>query len=269
MVEDAAAEIDVLAEGAGADSPDGADEASAEAGSDEDDSSDDEAEDDTETADWNHGVARPLKSGRRLAAHMTEAARSGGSATSVGDAVVLGIVTVSDRASDGTYEDRSGPAILEFYHEAVRSPWRAEVRLVPDEQPAIEAALREFADVHGCAFIATTGGTGPAVRDVTPEATEAVCERLLPGFGEQMRAISLQYVPTAILSRQTAGTRGPCLILNLPGQPKAIRETIDEVFRAVPYAIDLIGGPYLDTDPAVCDAFRPKAARRDGVDVDR
>lgn len=193
----------------------------------------------------------------------------GGDPASVGDAVHLGIVTVSDRASSGTYEDRSGPAILGFFHEAIRSPWQAHMRLVPDEADAISAALIELVDEVGCAFVATTGGTGPAVRDVTPEATEAVCDRLLPGFGEQMRALSLQYVPTAILSRQLAGTRGSSLLLNLPGQPKAIRETIDEVFRAVPYAIDLIGGPYLDTVPEVCDAFRPKAARRDGVEVDR
>jgi molybdopterin adenylyltransferase len=175
--------------------------------------------------------------------------------------VRVGVVTVSDRASSGEYEDKSGPAVVGFLEEALTSPWEVEVRVIPDEQPLIESTLISLVD-DGCSLIITTGGTGPAPRDVTPEATEAVCERILPGFGEQMRAISLRHVPTAILSRQTAGTRGSTLILNLPGAPKAIRETIDEIFAAVPYCIDLIGGPYIETDPEVVDAFRPKHARR-------
>lgn len=171
---------------------------------------------------------------------------------------VIGIVTVSDRASRGEYEDRGGPAIEEYLHEVLATPFRVERRLVADEQPAIEAALCELADVAGCSLAVTTGGTGPAVRDVTPEATEAACEKLLPGFGELMRATSLKYVPTAILSRQTAGARGSCLIINLPGQPKAIRECLDAVFAAVPYCVDLIGGAYLETRPDRIQAFRPK-----------
>jgi molybdopterin adenylyltransferase len=136
-------------------------------------------------------------------------------------------------------------------------------RLVPDESALIEAALVELVDAEGCSMVVTTGGTGPAPRDVTPEATEAVCERMLPGFGEQMRAISLRHVPTAVLSRQTAGIRGSALILNLPGSPRSIREILDEVFAAVPYCIDLVGGPYITTDSAVVDAFRPPHARRE------
>ena len=185
-----------------------------------------------------------------------------GVAGHVGEHVRIGIVTVSDRASDGAYADEGGPAILGFLQEALRSPWTAEYRCVPDEQPVIEATLIELTDRVGCSVVVTTGGTGPAPRDVTPEATEAVCEKMLPGFGEQMRAISLQYVPTAILSRQVGGVRHRSLVFNLPGRPKAIRETIDEVWKAVPYCVDLIGGPYMDMNDEVCASFRPPAARR-------
>ena len=184
------------------------------------------------------------------------------SAEHVGEHVVLGIVTVSDRASQGTYEDEGGPAILSFFEEAIKSPWTAHYRCVPDEQEAVEAALIELSDEEGCSVVVTTGGTGPAIRDITPEATETVCDRLMPGFGEQMRSISLAFVPTAILSRQVGGLRGSSLIFNLPGRPKAIRETIDEIWRAVPYCVDLMGGPYMDMNEDVCDAFRPKSARR-------
>lgn len=170
----------------------------------------------------------------------------------------IGVVTVSDRASRGIYEDKGGPAIEAALRRILASPWHPVRRLVPDERPLIEAALCELADQHTCALIVTTGGTGPAPRDVTPEATEAVCERMLPGFGELMRAVSLRVVPTAILSRQTAGTRGRSLIVNLPGKPSAIDDCLDAVFPAIPYCIDLIGGPRLETDPAVCAAFRPK-----------
>ncbi|MEO3474311.1 molybdopterin adenylyltransferase [Roseomonas sp. CAU 1739] len=172
-------------------------------------------------------------------------------------AAAIGILTVSDRASRGAYEDRGGPAIAAELARILASPWQAVPRLVPDEQPLIEAALRDLADQHGCCLVVTTGGTGPAPRDVTPEATEAVCERMLPGFGEAMRAASLRSVPTAILSRQTAGTRGRCLIVNLPGKPAAIAECLGAVFPAIPYGIDLIGGPRLETNPGICRAFRP------------
>ena len=175
----------------------------------------------------------------------------------------FGVLTASDRASAGDYEDLSGPAIEKFLSEAVTSPWEIVRCLVPDEQGLIEASLEELVDSEGCSVVVTTGGTGPAPRDVTPEATEAVCERMLPGFGEQMRAISLHHVPTAVLSRQTAGIRGSCLILNLPGSPRSIREILDEVFAAVPYCVDLIGGPYITTDSSVVDAFRPPHARRE------
>jgi molybdopterin adenylyltransferase len=187
-----------------------------------------------------------------------------GMATSdhVGDHAVLGIVTVSDRASQGTYDDEGGPAILSFFSEAIKSSWTAHYRCVPDEQKNIEAALIELCDEMGCSVVVTTGGTGPAPRDITPEATEAVCDRMMPGFGEQMRSISLAFVPTAILSRQVGGLRGGSLIFNLPGRPKAIRETIDEIWRAVPYCVDLMGGPYIDMNEDVCNAFRPKSARR-------
>ncbi|MDP6114336.1 MAG: molybdopterin adenylyltransferase [Planctomycetota bacterium] len=186
----------------------------------------------------------------------------GGNTDSKGDSVKFGIVTVSDRASRGEYKDEGGPALLEFFQEAIDSEWEAIYRVVPDEMDAITAALIELSDEQGCSVIVTTGGTGPAPRDITPEATETVCERILQGFGEQMRAISLQYVPTAILSRQLAGTRGKSLIINLPGKPKSIRETIDEIFKAVPYCVDLIEGPYIECKAEVVDAFRPKDARR-------
>jgi molybdopterin adenylyltransferase len=192
----------------------------------------------------------------------TDTPSKGGSPDSKGDFARFGIVTVSDRASRGEYEDEGGPAILEFFHQAIDSEWEAVYRVVPDEMDAIEAALIELADEYACSVIVTTGGTGPAQRDITPDATEAVCERILPGFGEQMRAISLKYVPTAILSRQLAGTRGKSLIINLPGKPKSIRETIDEIFKAVPYCVDLIEGPYIECKAEVVDAFRPKTARR-------
>lgn len=168
----------------------------------------------------------------------------------------LGILTVSDRASAGVYEDRSGPAIKAVLGEFLASPWEALPRLVTDDQPAIEAALVELCEA-GCALICTTGGTGPAPRDVTPEATEAVCEKLMPGFGELMRQESLKSVPTAILSRQTAGIRGRTLIVNLPGKPASIRQCLMAVFPAIPYCLDLIGAARLETDPAVCRAFRP------------
>ncbi len=179
------------------------------------------------------------------------------------DVCRFGVLTASDRASAGDYDDLSGPAIERFLEAALTSPWEVLRRVVADEQDAIEAALVELMDTEGCSVVVTTGGTGPAPRDVTPEATESVCERMLPGFGEQMRAVSLKHVPTAILSRQTAGIRGSSLILNLPGSPRSIREILDEVFAAVPYCIDLIGGPYITTDPAVVDAFRPPHARRE------
>jgi len=171
--------------------------------------------------------------------------------------IQLGIVTVSDRASRGEYEDRGGPAIREYFTEIMHSAWEPVPRVIPDERASIEQTLIELADA-GCCLIVTTGGTGPAARDVTPEATEAVCEKLLPGFGELMRKVSLEKVPTAILSRQTAGTRGASLIINLPGQPKAIRECLAAVMPAVPYCIDLIGGPYIELDEAKVKAFRPK-----------
>ena len=179
-----------------------------------------------------------------------------------GEFIQIGILTSSDRASSGEYVDLSGPAIHGFFEEALASSWDVTSVIIADEQNAIEAALIDLIDVKGCNLVVTTGGTGPAARDVTPEATEAVCDRMLPGFGEQMRAISLRYVPTAILSRQSAGIRGQALIINLPGAPKAIRETIDEIFSAVPYCIDLIGGPYIETNSDVVVAFRPKHAIR-------
>ena len=169
----------------------------------------------------------------------------------------IGIVTVSDRASRGEYEDKSGPAIVACLTEILSSTWVPVVRVIPDEQPLIEATLKELCDVHHCHLVVTTGGTGPAKRDVTPEATEAVCEKMMPGFGELMRTVSLKSVPTAILSRQTAGIRGHSLIINLPGKPAAIRECLLAVFPAVPYCIDLIEGEYLTTNEVVVKAFRP------------
>jgi molybdopterin adenylyltransferase len=176
--------------------------------------------------------------------------------------LLIGLVSISDRASTGVYEDKGIPALQEWFGATLKSPWRMESRLIPDEQPVIEATLIELCDKVGCHLVLTTGGTGPAPRDVTPEATLAVAHKVMPGFGEQMRAVSLKYVPTAILSRQVGVIRGKSLILNLPGQPKAIKETLDGVFAAVPYCIDLIGGPYIETDEALVKAFRPKSAQR-------
>lgn len=188
------------------------------------------------------------------------------------DTVHIGIVSISDRASAGVYEDKGVPALKDWLTSAVRNPVQWETRLIPDEQAGISAALCELVDTAGCHLVLTTGGTGPAPRDVTPEATLAVAHKVMPGFGEQMRSISLHFVPTAILSRQVAVIRGRALIINLPGQPKSIAETLEGlptatppvpgIFAAVPYCIDLIGGPYLETDPARCKAFRPKSALR-------
>ncbi|MCG8990355.1 molybdopterin adenylyltransferase [Delftia acidovorans] len=191
----------------------------------------------------------------------------------VHDAVRIGIVSISDRASSGVYEDKGLPALQDWLTRALRNPITFEPRLIPDEQAGISAALIELVDA-GCSLVLTTGGTGPAPRDVTPEATLAVADKEMPGFGEQMRQISLAFVPTAILSRQVAVIRGKSLIINLPGQPKAIAETlqglqnpdgtqtVNGIFAAVPYCVDLIGGPYLETDDSVCKAFRPKNAVR-------
>ena len=188
--------------------------------------------------------------------------------------LLIGLVSISDRAAGGVYEDKGIPALQEWFASALASPWRIETRLIPDDQATIEKTLIELCDVTGCHLVLTTGGTGPAPRDVTPEATLAVAHKVMPGFGEQMRQISLHFVPTAILSRQAGVIRGKSLILNLPGQPKSIRETLEGVkdadgkqlvpgiFAAVPYCIDLIGGPYLETDDTVCKAFRPKLAMR-------
>ena len=178
------------------------------------------------------------------------------------DPVRIGLVSISDRASSGVYEDKGLPALVAWFGEVLANPAAFVTRLIPDEQALIEATLIELADVEKCSLVLTTGGTGPAARDVTPEATLAVAHKVLPGFGEAMRAVSLKYVPTAILSRQVGVTRGASLILNLPGQPKAIKETLDGIFAAVPYCIDLIGGPYIETDPEVVGAFRPKSAQR-------
>lgn len=198
---------------------------------------------------------------------------SSDSTTATHDPVKIGIVSISDRASSGQYEDKGLPALRDWLGRALKNPISFEPRLIPDETEAISAALIELVDA-GCALVLTTGGTGPAARDVTPEATMAVAHKEMPGFGEQMRQISLHFVPTALLSRQVAVIRGNCLIINLPGQPKAIQETLEGVkgpanesvvpgiFAAVPYCIDLIGGPYLETDDAVCKAFRPKSAVR-------
>jgi molybdopterin adenylyltransferase len=171
----------------------------------------------------------------------------------------IGIITASDRASAGIYEDISGRAIADTLNEYIKNEWSEVYRVIPDEQSAIEATMIELADKEGCSLIVTTGGTGPAKRDITPEATEAVCEKMMPGFGELMRQVSLKYVPTAILSRQTAGIRGNTLIINLPGKPKSIRECLDAVFPAVPYCVDLIEGAYIETNEDVIKAFRPKA----------
>ncbi len=170
----------------------------------------------------------------------------------------IGIVTISDRASRGIYEDKSGPAIEQFFREALSCPWQPVVRLIPDEQELIAQTLIQLCDVEGCCLVVTTGGTGPAPRDVTPEATARVCDKMLPGFGELMRQVSLRSVPTAILSRQTAGIRGRSLIINLPGKPAAIRECLLAVMPAVPYCLDLIGVPGMTTHAAIVPAFRPK-----------
>lgn len=190
------------------------------------------------------------------------------------DELLIGLVSISDRASQGVYEDKGIPALQEWFGAALASPWRMETRLIADEQATIEQTLIELVDTVGCHLVLTTGGTGPAPRDVTPEATLAVAEKVLPGFGEEMRRISLNFVPTAILSRQVGVVRGKALILNLPGQPKSIKETLEGVkgadgatvvsgiFAAVPYCIDLIGGPYIETVDSVVKAFRPKSAIR-------
>ncbi len=188
------------------------------------------------------------------------------------DPVRIGLVSVSDRASSGVYEDKGIPALKDWLRRALRNPIDWEPRLIADEQDTISATLRELVDALRCDLVLTTGGTGPAPRDVTPEATLAVADKVMPGFGEQMRQIGLAFVPTAILSRQVAVVRGRALIINLPGQPKSIAETLEGlpartppvpgIFAAVPYCIDLIGGPYLETDEAVCKAFRPKSAQR-------
>lgn len=188
--------------------------------------------------------------------------------------VLIGLVSISDRASLGVYEDQGIPALREWFGIALASPWRMETRLIPDDRASIESTLVELVDTVGCDLVLTTGGTGPAPRDVTPEATLAVADKVLPGFGEEMRRISLNFVPTAILSRQVGVVRGKALILNLPGQPKSIRETLEGVkgedgksvvtgiFAAVPYCLDLIGGPCIDTVESVVKAFRPKSALR-------
>ena len=190
------------------------------------------------------------------------------------DLLTVGLVSVSDRASSGVYQDQGIPALKDWLSAALKNPVMFETRLIPDEQPQIEATLIELCDRAGCDLVLTTGGTGPAPRDVTPDATVAVAHRVMPGFGEQMRQISLRFVPTAILSRQTGVIRGKTLILNLPGQPKSIKETLEGVkdadggqlvpgiFAAVPYCLDLIGGPYIETDDQVIKAFRPKSAVR-------
>ena len=190
------------------------------------------------------------------------------------DPITIGIVSISDRASSGVYEDKGLPALKDWLSRALMNPITFEARLIPDDQATISATLVELVDKVGCSLVLTTGGTGPALRDVTPEATLAVAHKEMPGFGEQMRQISLHFVPTAILSRQVAVVRGKSLIINLPGQPKSIAETLDGlratdgsvtvpgIFAAVPYCIDLIGGPYLDTNESVCKAFRPKSAIR-------
>jgi molybdopterin adenylyltransferase len=174
----------------------------------------------------------------------------------------IGLVTVSDRAFQGVYEDLGIPSLLAWLDASLATPWEAVTRLVPDEREQIEDTLTNLVDIEGCCLVLTTGGTGPAPRDVTPEATLAVADRVLDGFGEQMRAVSLKYVPTAILSRQLGVIRGQSLVINLPGQPKAIKETLDGVFGAVPYCLDLIGGPYLETRADAVQAFRPKSALR-------
>jgi molybdopterin adenylyltransferase len=188
--------------------------------------------------------------------------------------LLIGLVSISDRAAQGVYKDEGIPALQSWFSRALASPWRMETRLIPDERPLIESTLVDLVDRVGCHLVLTTGGTGPALRDVTPEATLAVADKVMPGFGEQMRQISLRFVPTAILSRQVAVVRKQALVINLPGQPKAIQETLEGlkdkegaqlvggIFAAVPYCIDLIGGPYIETNESVVKAFRPKSAIR-------
>ena len=178
------------------------------------------------------------------------------------DELLIGLVSISDRASQGVYQDQGIPALQEWFAAALINPWKLVSRLIPDEQARIEATLKELVDEAGCHLVLTTGGTGPAPRDVTPEATLSVADKVMPGFSEAMRAVSLKYVPTAILSRQAAVIRKKTLIINLPGQPKAIKETLDGIFAAVPYCIDLIGGPYIETHEEIVKAFRPKSAIR-------
>ena len=190
------------------------------------------------------------------------------------ETLIVGLVSISDRASTGIYEDKGIPALQDWLDTALTTPWRGETRLIADDRPTIEATLKALVDDAGCHLVLTTGGTGPALRDVTPEATLAVADKEMPGFGEEMRRISLNFVPTAILSRQVAVIRKQCLIINLPGQPKSIKETLEGVrnadgtvrhvgiFAAVPYCIDLIGGPYAETNEAVIKVFRPKTALR-------
>lgn len=215
---------------------------------------------------------------QRPASHRLRRRRAGAalynSQMNINDELLIGLVSISDRASAGVYEDRGIPALQAWFTQALVSPWRMVTRLIPDEQPVIEAALIDLVDKQGCHLVLTTGGTGPALRDVTPEATLAVGDKEMPGFGEQMRQVSLKFVPTAILSRQVAVIRKQSLIINLPGQPKAIKETleglkddagkpvINGIFAAVPYCIDLIGGPYIETNDSVVKAFRPKSAIR-------
>tara|TARA_B100000287_G_scaffold24801_1_gene24033 strand:- start:3233 stop:3850 length:618 start_codon:yes stop_codon:yes gene_type:complete len=187
---------------------------------------------------------------------------NGGSNDSLGDQINIGIITVSDRAYNGEYIDEGGPKVIEFFTEIMESEWTTFSIIIPDEKHIIEETIIHLTDVLNCALVVTTGGTGPAKRDVTPDATISIADKELPGFGELMRTISLKYVPTAILSRQTGVVRGNSLIINLPGQPKAIRETIDEIFLAIPYCIDLIEGPYIETKKNLIEPFRPKNARR-------
>jgi len=186
-----------------------------------------------------------------------------GSFMTESETCLFGVLTASDRASTGEYEDLSGPAIESFLHDAITSRWESERIIVADNKESIEGALIDLIDIRGCSVVVTTGGTGPSPRDVTPEATEAVCDRILPGFGEQMRAVSMQYVPTAMLSRQVAGIRGSSLVINLPGSPRSIREILDSVFSAVPYCVDLLGGPYITTNPDIIDSYRPPHALRE------
>jgi len=174
------------------------------------------------------------------------------------NSIKIGILTMSDRASAGVYEDLSGQAIIDTLNDYLSSSWEPVYKVIPDDQNTIEQSLKEMTDTDQCCLVVTTGGTGPAIRDITPEATEAVCQKMMPGFGELMRQVSLQYVPTAILSRQTAGIRNNSLIVNLPGKPKSIRECLDAVFPAIPYCIDLLEGPFLECNEDIIKPFRPK-----------